>query len=161
MGKENRDGAGLQFNWRLWKRNYWQRISLPGFFSYCEVSEKNITANITLKILSMHFIVVEYPISLLLHHSLTLWTCASSWTTFVFCKYIFYMDSISSRKGRFYIKATKFIPHQRIKPSSEVLFKKKNPEIFCILQLSRKITEIEVSLLVLSKLISIHEKAPG
>lgn len=125
LGKENRDGAGLQFNWRLWKRKYWQRISLPGFFSYCEVSEKNITANITLKILSMHFIVVEYPISLLLHHSLTLWTCASSWTTFVFCKYIFYMDSISSRKGRFYIKATKFIPHQRIKPSSEVLLKKK------------------------------------
>lgn len=71
------------------------------------------------------------------------------------------MDSISSRKGRFYIKATKFIPHQRIKPSSEVLLKKKNPENFCILQLSRKITEIEVSLLVLSKLISIHEKAPG
>lgn len=100
------------------------------FFSYCEVSEKNIPANITLKILSMHFIVVEYPISLLLHHSLTLWTCASSWTIFVFCKYIFYMDSISSRKGRFYVKATKFIPHQRIKPSSDILYKKKILKIF-------------------------------
>lgn len=64
-------------------------------------------------------------------------------------------------KADFTLKLRNLFLIRELNHHQRYFLKKKNPEIFCILQLSRKITEIEVSLLVLSKLISIHEKAPG